>query len=90
MMITLSLQHVFDDKFLKVMTTLIIHPANSDQDTAIRVFLDALHVEYKTGGEMAETEYLNSSPALVEQLNTAMDEEKRGEGKKISLDEIWK
>ncbi len=72
------------------MTTLTIHPANSDQDTAIRVFLDALQVDYKTGEEMDETEYLNSSPAMVEQLNTAMNEEKRGEGTKISLDEIWK
>ncbi len=89
-MITLSLQNVFDDKFLKAMATLTIHPANSDQDTAIRVFLDALHVEYKTGGEMAETEYLNSSPALVEKLNNAMNEERRVEGTKISLDEIWK
>ncbi len=72
------------------MTTLIIHPANSDQDTAIRVFLDALHVDYKTGEEMDETAYLNLSPAMVEKLNDAIAEEKRGEGKKISLDELWK
>lgn len=78
------------NKFSQAMTTLTIHPANSDQDTAIRVFLDALHVEYKTGEEMDETEYLNSSPAMVEELNKAMNEEKNGEGKKISLDEIWK
>ncbi len=78
------------DKFSQAMTTLTIHPANSDQDTAIRVFLDALHVDYKTGEEMDETEYLNSSPAMIEQLKNAMNEEKRGEGTKISLDEIWK
>ena len=72
------------------MSTLTIHPANSDQDTAIRVFLDALHVDYKTGDEIDDTEYLNSSPAMVEKLNNAITEEKRGEGTKISLDEIWK
>ena len=72
------------------MSTLTIHPANSDQDTAIRVFLDALHVDYKTGDEIDDTEYLNSSPAMVEKLNNAITEEKRGEGSKISLDEIWK
>ena len=71
------------------MTTLIIHPANSEHDTAIRVFLDALHVDYKTGEEMDETAYLNSSPAMVEKLNDVIAE-KRGEGKKISLDELWK
>ena len=72
------------------MSTLTIHPANSDQDTAIMVFLDALHVDYKTGDEIDDTEYLNSSPAMVEKLNNAITEEKRGEGTKISLDEIWK
>ena len=72
------------------MTTLIIHPANSDQDTAIRVFLDALHVDYTTDEELNDTDYLNSSPTMVEQLNKAMKEEKRGEGTIISLDERWK
>ena len=72
------------------MTTLTIHPANSDQDTAIRVFLDALLVDYKTGEEMDETDYLKSSPAMVERLNKAMTDEDNGEGTKISLDEIWK
>ena len=72
------------------MSTLTIHPANSDQDTAIRVFLDALHVDYKTGDEIDDTDYLNASPAMVEKLNNAITEEKRGEGSKISLDEIWK
>lgn len=46
------------------MTTLTIHPANSDQETAIRIFLDALHVEYKTGGDADDTVYLMSSPAM--------------------------
>ena len=72
------------------MTTLTVHPANSDQDTAIRVFLDALHVDYKTGEEIDETNYLSSSPAMVEQMNKAMNDEERGEGTKISLNEIWK
>ena len=72
------------------MTTLTIHPANLDQDTAIRVFLDALHVDYKTGDEMNETDYLNSSPSMVEKLNNAISEDQNGKGTTISLDEIWK
>ena len=72
------------------MTTLTIYPANSDQDTAIRIFLDSLHVDYKTGEEMDETAYLKSSPAMVEQMDKAINEEQLGKGTKISLDEIWK
>lgn len=72
------------------MTTLTVHPANSDQETAIRLFLDALHVEYKTGEEIDETAYLMSSPAMVEKINTAISEEERGEGTKVTLDDIWK
>jgi len=29
------------------MTTLTIHPVSAEQETAIRIFLDALHVDYK-------------------------------------------
>lgn len=72
------------------MKTLTVHPANSDQDTAIKLFLDALHVEYQTAEEMNETDYLMSSPAIVKQMDKAMDEEQRGEGTKVLLDDIWK
>ena len=82
-------KHIWTTKF-EAMTTLTIHPANSEQDTAIRVFLDSLHVDYKTGEEMDETNYLNSSPAMVEHLNKAMNEEQRGKGTNLTLDEIWK
>ena len=72
------------------MTILTIHPANSDQVTAVRFFLHALHIDYKTGEDMDETAYLKSSPAMVEQMDNAMNEEQPGEGITISLYEIWK
>ncbi len=72
------------------MTTLMVRPANSDQETAIRLFLDALHVEYRSGEEIDDTAYLMSSPAMVEQINTAIAQEDRGEGAKLNLDEVWK
>jgi len=72
------------------MATFTIHPANSDQETAIRIFLDALHVEYKTQEEADETAYLMSSPEMVKQINLAIQQEQRGEGAKVNLDEIWK
>ena len=72
------------------MAPLTVLPANSDQDTAIRLFLDALHVEYKTAEEMDETAYLLSSPAMVQHINIALSQEEKGEGKRVTLDEIWK
>lgn len=74
-----------------MMSTLTIHPADMDQETAIRVFLDALHVSYKaTETSKDETEYLSSSPAMKAHLDKAAEQEKNGEGVKITLDDIWK
>jgi antitoxin YefM len=73
------------------MNTLTIHPADMNQETAIRLFLDALHVSYNaTEKEMDETEYLSASPAMKEHLDKAAQQEKNGEGVKITLDDIWK
>ncbi len=72
------------------MNTLTIHPTNSDQETAIRIFLDALHVEYNCGDNSDETSYLMSSPAMVEQIDKALEQEARNEGVKITLDYVWK
>jgi hypothetical protein len=47
------------------MSTLTIHPADTDQETAIRLFLDALHVSYKsTEKDIDETEYLSATTAM--------------------------
>ena len=68
-----------------------IHPANSDQETAIRMFLDALHVEYNYNTEgIDETEYLRSSPAMIDHLNQSIEQDKQGQGSKVSLDDVWK
>jgi hypothetical protein len=40
------------------MTTLTIHPTTDDQETAIRIFVDALHVDYKATEETDDTTYL--------------------------------
>ena len=73
-----------------LMAPLTVIPANTDQDTAIRLFLDALRVEYKTGEEIDETAYLKSSPAMVQHIDTALRQEEKGEGKSVTLDDIWK
>jgi hypothetical protein len=72
------------------MTTLTIHPATNDQETAIRIFLDALHVDYKSSEETDDTTYLLSSPDNVNHLQKSIEQEKHGKVTKLSLDDIWK
>lgn len=72
------------------MTTLTIHLENPDQETAVRLFLEALHVKYVSSQTENETVYLQSSPAMVDHLKKAAEQEQRGEGVKIALDDIWK
>ena len=72
------------------MTTLTIHPATEDQETAIRMFLDALHVDYNASGEMDETDYLLSSGANKEHLKKSIEQGKKGEVTKVDLNDIWK
>ena len=57
-----------------------MQPIDSDLETAIRMFLDALHVQYKTDNDVDNTTYLNSSPAMIEHINTAIKQETEGKG----------
>ncbi|GAA3958607.1 DUF2683 family protein [Mucilaginibacter dorajii] len=72
------------------MTTLTIHPVSEDQETAIRIFLDALHVNYDASEETDDTAYLLSSPANAEHLQKSMQQGQNGEITKLGLDDIWK
>ena len=72
------------------MKTLIIYLENADQELAIQQFLDALHVSYKSSNEIDETDYIISSPVMVQHLHESEALKERGEGVKITLDEIWK
>ncbi len=72
------------------MTTLTIHPISEDQETAIRIFLDALHVEYRTSEQSDDTDYLLASPANAEHLQKSIDQAQKGEVTSLSLDDIWK
>lgn len=73
------------------MSTLTIHPADLNQETAVRMFLDALHIDYKTSeNAIDDTEYLNMSPEMKERLKKAKSQEENGEGIAVSLDDIWK
>ncbi len=71
------------------MGILTVHPESTDQETAIRIFLDALHVSY-ISSEIDETDYLNSSKVMRARLEMAAEQEKNNEGVTITLDDIWK
>ena len=76
--------------YLIIMTTLTVRPQSSDQETAIRIFLDALHVEYNAIDDTDETTYLLSTAANVEHLRKSIEQEQKGEVTFVSLDDIWK
>ena len=72
------------------MTTLTIHPSDADQETVIRIFLDALHVDYKTNEIADDTNYLLSSEANAQHLQKSIEQEQQGKVTKLNLDDIWK
>ena len=72
------------------MTTLTIHPATDEQETAIRIFLDALHADYKANEEGDDTSYLLSSEENTDHLKKSIEQAQKGDTTQISLDDIWK
>lgn len=70
--------------------TMTIHPKSEEQETAIRIFLDALHVDYKTDEGNDDTTYLLSSAANAAHLQKSIEQAQNGEVVKLSLDDIWK
>ncbi|RYX86933.1 hypothetical protein EON73_02405 [bacterium] len=72
------------------MTTLTVHPISEDQETAIRIFLDALQVDYKATEAADDTAYLLSSAANAAHLQKSIEQAKKGEVVKLGLDDIWK
>jgi hypothetical protein len=72
------------------MTTLTTNPLSSDQETAVRMFLDALHIEYKTNEDTDDTTYLLSSTANAKHLKKSIEQGQKGEVIGLHPDEIWK
>jgi len=70
--------------------TFIAHPSNSEQEKAVKAFLEALQVPYEVEPNKDETEHLLSTEANKNRLQEAMNDEQQGKGTSISLDDIWK
>jgi hypothetical protein len=72
------------------METIIIHPENEAQQKALELILDGFKVPYESEPSSDATDYLLSTKANKEWLNTAMSEAKNGEGVEIKLGDLWK
>jgi len=72
------------------METIVIHPENEAQQKALQMVLEGFKVPYENEPSSDATEYLLSTPANKEWLNTAMKEAKNGEGVEIKLEDLWK
>ncbi len=72
------------------METIVIHPVNDAQQKALQLILDGFKVPYESEPTSDVTEYLLSTKANKEWLDTAMLEAKSGEGVEIKLEDLWK
>jgi hypothetical protein len=72
------------------METIVIHPENEAQQRALQMILDGFKVPYENEPPSDTTEYLLSTEANKQWLNTAMTEAKNGEGIEIKLEDLWK
>jgi hypothetical protein len=72
------------------MDTIVIYPENEAQQNALEVILDGFKVPYENEPPSDATEYLLSTNANKEWLDTGMIEAKKGEGIEIKLEDLWK
>jgi len=72
------------------MGTLVIHPVNETQQKALELILEGFKVPYENEPSSDATEYLLSTKANKEWLDTAMQEAKKGEGVEIKHEDLWK
>lgn len=69
------------DKVINDSEPLIVH--RSGNDSVVVISLD----EYNS---IKETEYIKSSPAMVDRIKSAEEDIKSGKGKAIKTSDIWK
>jgi len=72
------------------MGTIVIHPENEAQQKALEIILEGFKVPYENEPPSDATEYLLSTEANKEWLDTAMKEAERREGVEIKLEDLWK
>jgi hypothetical protein len=65
------------------METLIAHPTNKEQLTAIKAFMKALKVDFKVEKNAYD-------PEFVAKIELSRQEIREGKGVRIKVDDLWK
>ncbi|KQR70534.1 DUF2683 family protein [Pedobacter sp. Leaf176] len=65
------------------METLIAHPKNEEQATALKAVMKALKIDF-------ETEDGPYNPEFVKDILQAREDVKNGKGVKIAVEDLWK
>lgn len=72
------------------METIVVHPENESQLQALQLILNAFKVPYEKEPCNDDAEYLLSTEANKQWLNTAIKEAENGEGTEIKTGDLWK
>ncbi|MDQ1139681.1 DUF2683 family protein [Pedobacter agri] len=65
------------------METLIVHPKNEEQATALKAVMKVLKIDFET----KESPY---NPEFVKDILQAREDIKNGKGVKIAVEDLWK
>lgn len=65
------------------METLIVHPKNEEQSTALKAVMKVLKIDFETG----ESPY---NPEFVAKIKRGQEQVKAGKGVKIAIEDLWK
>ncbi|GGH09611.1 DUF2683 family protein [Mucilaginibacter phyllosphaerae] len=70
------------------MSTIVVHTETEEQEKAVKAALKSLHVSFED--EVDETEYINSSPAMIARIEQAEKDIAAGKIVKVDIDSLWK
>ncbi|KIA93338.1 hypothetical protein OC25_12935 [Pedobacter kyungheensis] len=65
------------------METLIVHPKNKEQLSALKAFIKALKIDFTTEKNTYNPEFVAKIKRSQEQMNS-------GKGTKIAIEDLWK
>ena len=65
------------------METVIVHPKNKEQLTALKAFIKALKIDFTT-------EQSPYNPEFVKKILKGREDVKNGKGVKIAVEDLWK
>jgi len=64
------------------METIIVHPKNEEQSTALKAVMKVLKIDFET-----ESPY---NPEFVAKIKRGQEQVKAGKGVKIAIEDLWK